>query len=865
MAILPLTRMWERVDRARQDGNTTVFLELLYLGELTLKLCTAAVLSTVSEDRERHRYRQMHRLVRADGLGEWPLVLDEVLTGPTSQHIVPGGREIQKQLTERTGPPAWQYEASALLDRCLRLLEARADEPGAKADARRWFVAFTALRNRTRGHGAVRPDQAGELCTHLERSLHLVIDNLAVFELEWAFLYRNLNRRYRVTTLADQSASVFDYLKTTTSSNFTDGVYISVGELRRVDLLYSDPEAMDFFLPNGGFSPKRFEVISYITGTTRDEDTGPFLEPATPLPASETEGQRQLGVVSECFTNLPPRPADYVARPGVEEELKRLLLDDRHPIVTLAGRGGIGKTSVALSVLYQLLQSDRFSVIAWLSARDIDLLAGGPKPVRPQVLTTLDMAKDVVALLEPAEAKEKGFKSVDYFAAVLTRSDVGPILFVMDNFETMRIPQDVFTWIDTYVRHPNKVLITTRSRDFKGDYPVDMTGMTEEESDALIDRTAARLDVSDVITGGYRRELYKETEGHPYVIKILLGEVAKSGRLQQVERIVATQDDVLTALFERTYAGLSPAARRLYLTLCGWRSVVPQFGVEAILLRKGNEKLDVDAAAQELLRASMIEQHVSKSDESAYLSVPLTAALFGRRKLAVSPVSAEIEGDLELLRAFGPARPTDVAAGAEVRVQRMFRAVSERVGKGELLEKYVPILEFLARRFPRGWLLLARLYEEIGSPGWTDPAKEAVRRFLESGPEGHEHLAAWRKLATLCEVSQDTVGEAHALVEITRLESVPFPTISVVASRLNGLLSGPIGLIDPQVKRVLAARVLEVMDSRVDEANAADLSRMAWLCLHLKDESKAREYTRKGLAIEPDNFHLQNLAEKLGI
>ena len=183
---------------------------------------------------------------------------------------------------------------------------------------------------------------------------------------------------------------------------------------------------------------------------------------------------------------------------------------------------------------------------------------------------------------------------------MLTKSSDGAAMFVLDNFETVRSPQEAFAWFDAYVRPPNKLLITTRTRDFRGDYPVELTGMTESEADILIDSTATRLGIRPLISSEYRHDLHRETEGHPYVIKILLGEVASSGRALNIERIVATRDDILTALFERTYAGLSPAGKRVYLTLSAWRSLVAQVALQAVLLRKENEKLDVDGAVQEL-------------------------------------------------------------------------------------------------------------------------------------------------------------------------------------------------------------------------------------------------------------------------
>jgi hypothetical protein len=72
------------------------------------------------------------------------------------------------------------------------------------------------------------------------------------------------------------------------------------------------------------------------------------------LPPSVTEGHGELLPKGNCFSNAPELIRDYVPRPALEEKLQRLLLDDKCPIVTLLGSGGIGKTSLALAVV-QLL------------------------------------------------------------------------------------------------------------------------------------------------------------------------------------------------------------------------------------------------------------------------------------------------------------------------------------------------------------------------------------------------------------------------------------------------------------------------------------------------------------------------------
>jgi hypothetical protein len=98
--------------------------------------------------------------------------------------------------------------------------------------------------------------------------------------------------------------------------------------------------------------------------------------------------------------------------------------------------------------------------------------------------------------------------------------------------------------VDTHIRLPNKVLITTRFRDFAGDYSIEVRGMTDEEALRLINQEAGQLGIRNLLRPNYKDELVDESDGHPYVIKILLGQVATQGRAVKPERIVAGADQV---------------------------------------------------------------------------------------------------------------------------------------------------------------------------------------------------------------------------------------------------------------------------------------------------------------------------------
>lgn len=408
------------------------------------------------------------------------------------------------------------------------------------------------------------------------------------------------------------------------------------------------------------------------------------------------------------------------------------------------------------------------------------------------------------------------------------------------------------------------MLITTRFSDFKGDYPVEVLGMSESESHELIAETAHSLNIQKLVTSEYRADLYRESYGHPYVMKMLLGEVAKAGRIQRIERVISGRSDVVDALFERTFAGLSPAAKHVFITLSNWRSTVPQLAVEAVMLRPQNEKFDVEAAIEELRRSSLIELGTS-TDGNTFLSVPLVASIFGKKKLAVSPDKTSAEANTEILRFLGATQANDLQRGIEPRIRAMFSQIAGRVTKDpEKLAEYLPIMEFVASKFAPAWLLLASIFEQPGAGPDLAKAKDCIRHYLEQTPRSEEQRPAWKKLTEYCACTNDPVGETQAVVEMCELPHTPFSEISNAANRINNLFSLK-QFLDTYERNILARRLAALMESRIAEGNATDCSRLAWLFRRLQDEQKAQQMVKRGLEIEPANEYCVKLGVKLNI
>lgn len=424
----------------------------------------------------------------------------------------------------------------------------------------------------------------------------------------------------------------------------------------------------------------------------------------------------------------------------------------------------------------------------------------------------------------------------------------------------------VYNWVDTYIRNPNKILITSRFREFKGDYPVDVPGMQEEESLELISQVSKQLHIERLVNAAAATEIARESDGHPYVIKMLLGEIARQGQLVQSERIVAGNDEVLDALFERSFVKLSPAAQMVFLTLSSWRSTIPRVAIEAVMLRPSNERLDVEAALDELEQSSFIEVVSEHDDHQDFISVPLSAAVFGKKRLEVSPLKLSVEANMQLLLFFGAGQRSDLRHGIAPRIERCFRRVAAETASDEKkFQQYLPILEYLSRQYTRGWLLIAQILEErSGDNGNSkDAALEAVRHFLESSKDDlDDRRLGWKYLVRLAKAKGDVSTEVQGMIELASLPSAPFAEISDTANRINNMGKANVQVAFDE-RSLLAEKVLRIAKDRLGEADATDFSRLAWLSLTLGDEEEAAQFIVRGLELEPQNDYCLRLSERV--
>jgi tetratricopeptide (TPR) repeat protein len=255
----------------------------------------------------------------------------------------------------------------------------------------------------------------------------------------------------------------------------------------------------------------------------------------------------------------------------------------------------------------------------------------------------------------------------------------------------------------------------------------------------------------------------------------------------------------------------------------------------------------------------MVETIRSRSDGEDFLRLPLATAVFGRRKLAVSALRSAVEADTELLMLFGAAKSSDVERGLGPRIRQMTQAIMGRLGDDAATEEGLGVLSYVARSYTPAWLALAEVNLATGE---LEAAQTAIEQYLERTPGD---AAAWRKLAEIRRAQHDALGELHARVELAETSEATYDDASHVANLMNAQLRLGTLHLDDDAKRVLVTRIRRLLEAGAASATATDLSRLAWLCIHLRDQNAATKYTQMGLERQPTNDYCQALAKQLKI
>lgn len=324
-------------------------------------------------------------------------------------------------------------------------------------------------------------------------------------------------------------------------------------------------------------------------------------------------------VSGEVLNNLPIPDYDdtgFQPRRALESDLKKKILG-RHPVITVLGDGGDGKTALTLQTLYGLLHSNDhdFDAFVWVSAKTNRLTTNEIERIEGAITSSLGLFQEVAEQFEAGDDDP-----IDRVRRLLEQNKV---LLVIDNLET--VLDETLVEFASDVPGDSKVVFTSRV-PLGGDLSVKVQPFSESESLPYLRRLIEAYDIavlrkeSDITL---RRHLSRLAH-KPLLVKWFAIGVSKG--LDPVS-ITADPSIALKFCMENVFERLGVSARAVMSVM----SVVPQALSATILQHIAFlQPAEVEEGLAELMRFGLTERSDSSEYERLYRMKPFARSYIAR-------------------------------------------------------------------------------------------------------------------------------------------------------------------------------------------------------------------------------------------
>ena len=310
--------------------------------------------------------------------------------------------------------------------------------------------------------------------------------------------------------------------------------------------------------------------------------------------------------------NLPTPDFDETGFLGREKQVGELvkLCLGTYPVITIFGEGGVGKTSLALKVAYEILDSkdSPFDAVVWVSAKTARLTVQEVVQIEGAIADSLGLFRDVAENLTGTNVSETIDEILEYLREFR-------ILLVLDNLETV---------LDARIRDflerlpsGSKVLITSRIGLGAFDFPYKLQALPPGEAVQLLRAVAEIRGVSGILQVSNKKleEYCERMKYNPGYIKWFISVVQAAKR---PEEVLAKPDIFLDFCMTNVYQYLNDFSKEVLQAML---AVQGKYSQAELAFLTNLEIVALQQALQQLITTNFIlmtSKPVGNSFETRY-------------------------------------------------------------------------------------------------------------------------------------------------------------------------------------------------------------------------------------------------------
>lgn len=298
----------------------------------------------------------------------------------------------------------------------------------------------------------------------------------------------------------------------------------------------------------------------------------------------------------------------FIGRRKEIGELKAKLNKRNVHILSIIGDGGVGKTAIAIKLLYDLLDDEncKFDLILWTSLKTNELNNYEFKEIEDAIFSTSEMYKNLNEFV--------GCNSMDNVKDYLI--ELGKefnMLLVLDNLETINTG-DIKNFLDEFSEY-GKVLITSRIGLGEMEHRYRLGGLCKEDALEYMDTLLELYGFGGMFSDQEKYEIASnELHSNPLAIKWFIRNLYNG---QTMDDIIANKEQLANFCMSNVYEKLSVKAQSVLDMLLIANDELSfaelMYYMDIDINDYINEYKDISNAVNELIKSNFIDDMLFRS------------------------------------------------------------------------------------------------------------------------------------------------------------------------------------------------------------------------------------------------------------
>ena len=308
-------------------------------------------------------------------------------------------------------------------------------------------------------------------------------------------------------------------------------------------------------------------------------------------------------------------PSSYHQLIGIEEPqtllIDALLNKDNQFIVSIDGIGGIGKTALADLITRQIIKSDKFADVFWITAKHTHLSSLGRLQIdNDRPILTFKMLIDKLG-------NQLEFNNSNYIERerqIRQHLNENSCLIIIDNLETVADYRTLLPELKN-LQNPSKFLLTSRIRLLQepGVFSISLNELNLPDAIRLMRNEAtqsgfiALVDAKDEDLG----KIYRLVGGNPLALKLIVGQL----RIHSLPRVLSRfgktpgeikqNEGIFDYIYHEIWEGLSDLSKTTLLALT--QAGDSGFTFEHLAGVSGLREDDITHCLEDLIQSSLVD------------------------------------------------------------------------------------------------------------------------------------------------------------------------------------------------------------------------------------------------------------------